>query len=44
MSEANVPNISGKINEERLRWLEHEERKTEEDVAMRPWKCENNER
>ena len=29
-----VANISGKIREARLRWLDHVERKTEEDVVM----------
>ncbi len=32
-----VANISEKIREARLRWLDHVERKTEEDVVMRTW-------
>ena len=34
-SRPGVANISEKIREERLRWLGHVERKTEEDVVMR---------
>ena len=34
---AGVANISEKIREARLRWLEHVERKTDEDVVMRTW-------
>ena len=36
---AGVANISEKIREARLRWLEHEhvERKTDEDVVTRTW-------
>ena len=35
---AGVANISEKIREESLEWLDHVERKTEEDVVMRTWK------
>ena len=37
---AGVANVSEKIREARLRWLGHEERKTDEDVVMRTCKME----
>ena len=33
-----MANISELITEERLKWLVHVERNTEEDVVMRTWK------
>ena len=39
-----VANISEKIREARLIWLEHVERKIEEDVVMRRWKWTDSER
>ena len=41
---AGVANVSMKIREERLRWLGHVERKTEDDVVMRTWKWVDTER
>ena len=35
---AGVVNMCEKIREARMRWLDHVERKTEEDVVMRTWK------
>ena len=41
---AGAANISEKIREARLRCLGHAERKTEEEVVMRKWKCVDSER
>ena len=41
---AGVANIGENIREARLRWLDHVERKTEEDVAMGRWKWVDAER
>ena len=35
-----MANICENIREVRLTWLDHVERKTEEDVVMRTWKME----
>ena len=35
-----MANINARIGEARLRWLEHVERTTEQDVVMRTWKTE----
>ena len=41
---AGVANISEEIREARLRWLGHVERKTEEDIVKRRWKCVDTDR